>query len=200
MSLAIFYDTETTGLPLWGKPSSDINQPHLVQLAAHLVDVDNRDIIQSIDLIVRPDGWDILPEASAIHGISQEMAMDVGIREDLVIDMFLDLQSGRPRIAHNQPFDARIIRIGIKRYFDDAVAEKWKAGEYECTMKMATPIVKCPPTERMIAKNMGGYKKASMQESYEHFFGEKFDGAHSAIADVNACMAVYFAIKDGEKL
>jgi len=197
MNLAIFYDTETTGLPLWREPSEHPDQPHLVQLAAHLVDMENRQVIQSMDLIVRPDGWEIPPEVSAIHGITTEHAQAVGIREDTVLDLFTDLHDKcGVRIAHNESFDARIIRIGMKRCFDDEVAEKYKAGTSECTCIMATPIVKCPPTERMRAKNMSGYKKANLQEAYKHFFGEEFENAHSAIADVGACMSVYFAIKD----
>lgn len=35
---AIVYDTETTGLPLFSQPSEDPRQPHIVQLAAIVVD------------------------------------------------------------------------------------------------------------------------------------------------------------------
>jgi len=197
MNLGLFYDSETTGFPVWQKPSSHEDQPHIVQLAAHLVDMDTRKIIQSMDLIVRPDGWTIPDEASAVHGITTEHAQQVGIREDTVLDIFADLhEKCNVRIAHNEPFDARIIRIGMLRHFDDDnYADKYKHGKAECTMKMATPIVKCPPTAAMKAKNMGSYKKCNMQEAYKHFFGENFEDAHSAIADVNACMSVYFAIQ-----
>ena len=34
------FDTETTGLPLFSERSSDPRQPHCVQLAYELVDVD----------------------------------------------------------------------------------------------------------------------------------------------------------------
>lgn len=199
MKLGLFYDTETTGFPLWREPSDHPGQPHLVQLAAHLVDMDTRNIIQSIDLIVRPDGWIIPPEVSEIHGITTEHAKEVGIREDTALDLFADFHDKcSVRIAHNEPFDERIIRIAMIRHFDDGenTADLYKSGKSECTMSMATPIVKCPPTAKMKAKNMGGYKKANMQEAYKHFFGENFDNAHSAIADVNACMKVYFAIQD----
>lgn len=33
----LFYDTETSGMPLFDQPSSDPRQPHIVQLAAALV-------------------------------------------------------------------------------------------------------------------------------------------------------------------
>lgn len=38
MNPALFFDTETTGLPLFEQPSEDPRQPHIVQLAACLVD------------------------------------------------------------------------------------------------------------------------------------------------------------------
>jgi len=37
MRLAVFFDSETTGLPLFNEPSEDPRQPHIVQLAACLV-------------------------------------------------------------------------------------------------------------------------------------------------------------------
>lgn len=202
MNLAIFYDTETTGLPLFREPSEDLRQPHLVQLAAHQVDMDTREILQSMDVIIKPEsngvGWVIPQEVSEIHGITTEHAMAVGIGEDLAMRMFIDLWARRPRIAHNESFDARIIRIATKRYFGTDIINWWRSGTAECTCNLATPIVKCPPSEKMKAKNMKGYKKANLTEAYNHFFNEDFDGAHTAIADVKACMSVYFAIKDNE--
>lgn len=199
MKLALVYDTETTGLPLFRERSDHPGQPHIVQLAAHLIDLNKRAVLQTIDLVVRPDGWVIPDEVSAIHGITTDYASEVGICEDTVLDIFSDLHDKCDvRIAHNESFDARIIRIGMKRSFDERVAEKYKTGKAECTCTMATPIVKCPPTPKMLAKNMKGFKKANLQEAYQHFFGKGFDNAHSAIADVNACMEVYFAIKDAK--
>ena len=53
MNLALAYDTETTGLPLFKEPSEDPRQPHIVQLGALLVDLDTRKTIASMDVIVR---------------------------------------------------------------------------------------------------------------------------------------------------
>ena len=91
MNLAIFYDTETTGLPLFKEPDNHPSQPHLVQVAAHLVDMDTRDVVQSIDLIVKPDNWIIPDEVAAIHGITTEHANEVGVPEDFVLRVFGNL-------------------------------------------------------------------------------------------------------------
>ena len=76
MTLAIFYDTETSGLPLFKEPSEDPRQPHIVQLAACLVDLDTGQTVSSMDVIVRPNGWTIPDNVAAIHGITTERAMN----------------------------------------------------------------------------------------------------------------------------
>lgn len=42
MSLLCFWDTETQFLPLWKEPSEHPDQPHIVELAAVLVDTQTR--------------------------------------------------------------------------------------------------------------------------------------------------------------
>ncbi|MFO1465834.1 MAG: hypothetical protein U1F35_05245 [Steroidobacteraceae bacterium] len=87
--------------------------------------------------------------------------------------------------------------IGLKRYFpqDEPIHDAWKAGRTECTQKLATPILKLPPTARMRAYGRHHYKSANLGEAYQHFTGKPLENAHSAMADVRACMAVYFAIR-----
>lgn len=51
MNLALFYDTETQGLPLFKEPSEHPSQPHIVQLAACLLDLDTRKTIAGMDVI-----------------------------------------------------------------------------------------------------------------------------------------------------
>lgn len=203
MNAALFFDSETTGLPLFSEPSEDPRQPHLVQLAACLVDLDTRKTISSMDVIVRPDSYTIPDEVAAIHGITTEHAMDVGIPEDVAVDMFLALWSQRLRIAHNESFDARILRIAIKRHIDVSqplapipMSDTWKAGKAQCTQILSTPICKLPPTAKMQAAGRNHFKSANLREAYQHFTGKPLENAHSAMADVQGCMAVYFSIKD----
>ena len=196
-NLGFFYDTETSGLPKFGMPSEHPDQPHIVQLAATLVDLDPREIVASLDLIVRPDGWTIPDEVAAVHGITTEHAVAVGVPESLALSMFLELWRGRTRIAHNEQFDARIVRIAQHRAGElEADLEAWKNGAAECTARLATPIVKAPPTAKMLAAGRTHYKTANLGEAVQFFTGKPLENAHSAMADVLGCMAVYFAIQD----
>lgn len=196
MNPILFYDTETTGLPDFKAPSEAAHQPHIVQIAAAVVDAETRQVLSSLDLMIRPNGWTIPDEVSAIHGITTEMAGDIGIPEDIALSAFLEMWRGvNLRVGHNESFDARIVRIAMMRY-GDLAADEWKAGKAECTARLATPICKIPPTDRMLAVGRTHHKTATLTEAYRHFTGLELENAHSAMADVKACMAVYFAIKD----
>lgn len=202
MNPVLFYDTETTGLPDYKAPSESAHQPHIVQLAACLVDLDTQATISSMDVVIRPNGWIIPDDIAKIHGITTEYAASVGIEEQTAVDMFMALWSGpgRMRVAHNESFDARIIRIALKRFVDSEgevlpMSDVWKSGAAECTSKLATPLCALPPTPKMVAAGFNKFKTANLGEAYRHFMGCDFENAHSAMADVKACMAVYFAIK-----
>lgn len=203
MNPALFFDTETTGLPLFKEPSEHPGQPHIVQIGALLVDLDTWQILSTLDVMVRPEGWAIPEEVSKIHGITTEMAGDLGVPESLAAEMLLDLWRGRLRIAHNEQFDARIVRIACTRHFELNQADAWKEGKAECTANLATPILKIPPTARMKAAGFTKFKTANLSEAFKHFTGRDLEGAHSALVDVHACLEVYRAIKtvpEGQQL
>lgn len=196
--IGLFYDTETTGLPDFKAPSEAAHQPHIVQLAACLVDLNTRKLINSMDVIICPDGWVIPDDVAKIHGITTERALDEGVPEASAIGVFMDMWAqSHTRIAHNEQFDARILRIALMRFEDDAVADHWKAGNAECTAKLATPICQIPPTAKMVKAGFNKFKTANLREAYLHFTGKELENAHSAMADVRGCMEVYFAIKEG---
>lgn len=202
------YDTETTGLPDWNQPSVSPQQPHLVEIAALLFDGTTE--VDRFHVIVRPDGWTIPDEVAQIHGITTERAMDEGISEAAAVWHFMRLHARADmRVAHNESFDARIMRIALKRYGDDAnglemlsqdqrdaIADAFKAGPAYCTSNKAKPLMKLPPTEKMLAspRFRNSYKQPNLQEAHQHFLGETFDGAHGALADAEACARVYFAL------
>jgi DNA polymerase III epsilon subunit-like protein len=116
MNLLTPYDTETTGLPLFRDPSDDPRQPHLVDICILAYSPDGT-LVDSFEAMVRPDGWVIPAEVTAIHDITNEMAMDMGIPESEALDGFMAIhERAGLRIAHNIAFDDRIMRIALSRY------------------------------------------------------------------------------------
>ncbi|MEO8391181.1 3'-5' exonuclease [Polaromonas sp.] len=192
--LGMFYDTETTGLPLWKEPSEHPDQPHLVELYAELVDLETREVVATMHKIVKPEGWEIPQECVNIHGITTERALAEGEPETEVIGALMAMAAqAEVVIAHNEQFDRRMVRIGIKRNLDPLApqvegsmpSDAWKAKAGFCTCWKAKPFTKLP-----------GNKLPKLTEAYHHFTGQTMEGAHSASGDVQGCKTVYFAIKD----
>jgi DNA polymerase-3 subunit epsilon len=183
MKTLLMYDTETTGLPNWKTPSGGDDQPHMVQIGALLVNAETKEIIKELDVIIKPDGWVIPQETIDVHGITNEHAAEVGIPEKEAIQMLLDMHTsylGCERVAYNKTFDQRIVRIGLKRFFDEPTQEKWAIKEdHHCAMRMA--------------QKAAGIKSLKLVDAYKHFTGEEMEGAHNAMADTKGCMTVYFA-------
>jgi DNA polymerase-3 subunit epsilon len=73
---------------------------------------------------------------------------------------------------------------------------QWKRGAAQCTQILSTPILKLPPTAKMIAARRNHHKSANLGEAFKHFTGQELVGAHSAMVDVQACIKVWFAIQD----
>jgi len=196
MKFGLFYDTETTGLPLWGEPSDDPRQPHIVQLAAKLVNLKNYRVLQAFSIIVRPSGWVIPTGTIEIHGIDNHAANELGIPESRAIEMICSMYGLCDLVvAHNVRFDDRIIRIAMKRHAEECWLDKFKEKPRFCTAKESTQILKLPPT----AKMRGGFKKPKLSEAYSFFTQTNLIGAHDALVDVDACIEVYKGIKRHEE-
>lgn len=196
MSLINFFDTETTGLPAYSTPSVDPCQPHLVDIAALLYNQDG-EMIDSFEAIIRPDGWIIPDEVAAIHGITTEMAMDLGIPEQEALDGFMAIhERASLRVAHNCSFDDRILRIALMRYRGEEAANTFREGEKYCTALSSKPICQLPPTEAMKRSRFRNqFKMPNLAEALMLLTGEELIGGHRARVDTEACAKVYFALQ-----
>jgi len=196
----IVYDTETTGMVVWEKPSEDACQPRIIQIAAELVDVDSRATLETLQFIIKPNGWVISDEIAELTGITQARAERDGVAIETVLPLFLALHERATigRAAHNEKFDARMVRIEMMKagVYSDEQMEVWKTALSYCTCQQSTKIVNLPPTEKMLAAKRKNPKPPNLQEAYEFFTGLKLEGAHDAGNDVAGCKAVYFAIQD----
>lgn len=181
---AIAIDTETTGLPLWKEPSEHPDQPHVVWLAMVALD-DDLNVTGETSLLVRPDGWIIPPEMTAIHGVTMEQAMDEGIPAAQMFEAFAEaVARAQAIVAHNASFDARMMRIIARKLGVPDVLEPRKADLF-CTMMKARPLL--PKAAKF----------PSLTECIKHFFDEDLEGAHGALVDARACARVYRVLKRG---
>lgn len=198
MDTILIYDTETTGLPKFSLPSDDPSQPHIMQIAAQLCNVDTREVLASMDFLIKPDGWTIPDDVAALTGITTEKAMEFGLPIRTVLPFFLSMwkKATLHRVAHNESFDMRMVRIEIKRDrgYDEGFADVWKAAPAFCTCTSSTKIVNLPPTPKMIAANRNTPKQPNLSEAYKYFTGLELVNAHNAATDIMACKEVYFAL------
>lgn len=189
--MILFFDTETTGFPHRSKPFGDDCQPHVVQLAAILCEPDGLERA-SINLIINP--MVEIPEVTSdIHGITNEIASRCGVDKKPATEAFLGLMEvATTLVAHNLPFDWFLLDTLLDRCGYPPLSVLGASAKIADTMKMASPIMKMPPTRKMVAAGFKKYKAPKLSEAYEYFMGEKLEGAHDALVDVRACRDIYF--------
>lgn len=182
----LFFDTETTGLPRnWKAPVTDLNNwPRMIQIAWILCDSKgNR--IESNDFIIKPENFIIPIEAARVHGISTEKAIDEG--EDLkkVLLIFNELVDQSDFIvAHNISFDEKIVGAELLR---KEIQSEFEQKRKLCTMKTSTDFCMLPGPY--------GYKWPKLSELHRKLFGEDFDEAHDASADINATEKCFWEMR-----
>jgi len=196
---ALILDTESTGFPSKTKALDDPSQPHLVSLSALQVIattsptglITDIQIQQSTSKIVYPDDWEWNGDcpAFAVHGITTELAKEIGRPEGPVLVEFLHLwkDNDYPIVAHNLLHDTRMLAITAARYYAQQTAQSILGSAGFCTMKESRSIVE--------AKNVkGNTKNPSLKEAYEFFTGEPLEDHHSANADALACLQIWLGI------
>jgi DNA polymerase-3 subunit epsilon len=203
MKNVTFWDTETSGIPLYYRDgakvaSDDPGQPHVIQLAAKRVDFDTKEILGEVSRIIKPDGFTISDFIAELTGITQERAMDEGVSRKEALDEFVALcDQSELCVAHNDNFDRKMIRISLIREFGRETANAWYCKEgrgFFCTMKASTPVCKIPPTGKMVKAGFDKFKSPKLEEAYQFFFGKKPDVCHDAMADVNSTVDIFFEL------
>lgn len=189
-----FYDTETTGLFKKDWTRADRRQPHIVQLACLITDVNGNELIE-FDKIIKPIGFTEIPEdAINAHGITFERAMDEGLPRREVLEEFIELcRKCEFMVAHNMWYDLHLLDVACIREFQ-GTSTVIKSRKQFCSMQAWTPLIKLPPTEKMKKWGFGPYKNASLTEVHEYLYGEGFDKAHNAMNDVRAMKKCFFEL------
>lgn len=171
----LIFDTETTGFP----PNA-----RLVSIAWQLWDENN--LLEKEHHIIKPEGFTIPVQASNIHGITTDIAIEKGENLEEVIDKFLNaIDKTDAIIAHNYRFDSQIIAGELKRLNKKNILESKKVFD---TMIESTNYLK-------IKGKYGKFKWPNLNELHYFLFNKNFENAHSADADVDATVKCFFELK-----
>ena len=186
MNRLLFFDTETTGLPSnYDAPVSESNNwPRLVQFAYIIGDY-NRNVIESSSFIIKPDGYTIPSNATAIHGISTDKALAEGITiEQALVRIQRLLYETDTLVGHNIEYDIKIVDAEFYRYRNYTIMNKMKA---ICTMKSSYEWCGLPNN-----------KFPKLTELHKMLLGEDYDGVHNASSDVYATFRCFWSLWDRE--
>ncbi|WNM19917.1 DNA polymerase III subunit alpha [Flavobacterium capsici] len=176
----LIFDTETTGLPRnWSAPISDTdNWPRCVQIAWQLHDEMGK-LVEHQDYLIKPKGFNIPFDAERIHGISTELAQHEGHSLQEVLEKFnIALSKAKFIVGQNLGFDINIMGCEFYRMGIDSAMSQMPVLD-TCT-EVTAELLKLP------GGRGGKFKLPTLTELHEYLFGEKFEEAHNATADVEA--------------
>ncbi len=177
----LIFDTETTGFPSkYGAPYTDVEawaSARLVQLAWQIHD-EKGALIEVKNFIVKPEGFTIPYNSEKIHGISTDRAIKEGVDLKFVLEEFnKSMALAKYAIGHNVDFDLGV--MGAEYVRNDMITPMHDLARVD-TKEAGTDYCKLP------GGRGGKYKWPKLIELYVKLFGEEFEEAHNASADVEA--------------
>lgn len=176
----LVFDTETTGLPKdFRAPITDTdNWPRVVQIAWQLHGAQG-ELLEQVEYLIKPEGFDIPFESEQIHGISTALAERDGVSLKEAMEHFVNtLHKAKFNVGQNVGFDINVVgcelyRLGIESPITDLPVLD-TCNEHTAEM--------C-----QIPGGRGGkFKLPTLTELHQHLFGSPFGEAHNATADVEA--------------
>ncbi len=171
-------DTETNGLFDFKKPADAEGQPRLAELAMILVN-DKLEIEAEYAGYVRPDGWEMTPEASAINGLTTDFLNEKGFPISEVLSEYQNaILEGRAIVAFNAQHDCKTMRGELRRAGLDDLFEQTKN---VCVMRKANGF---------IPKASGKKGWPSLAEARE-FLKLGHHEAHKAQSDAHAALEIF---------
>lgn len=184
----IIFDTETTGLPKnWKAPMTDLkNWPRIIQLA-WVVYNEKRELIAEHKYLIKPDGWEVPMEKFWIeNGYSTAQCQEQGIPLTEAMAIFItNHDESDVLVSHNMSYDHNVLGCEMLRYKLSAKKRLKKI----CTKEEGTMYCNLP-------KVFGKPKWPKLIELYQKLFGEGFEDAHDALADVKATARCFFGLID----
>lgn len=177
------FDTETSGLPRGRDPKKVANydSARLVSVSWRVLDSGMGLVLQK-DKLVRPVGFYVSPESTAIHGITHDYAISHGEPVVNVLkELHEDLCKCKVLVAHNISFDIGIVQSEAYRSDYVALATVFDNLEKYCTMEQGKKLLQLR-------------KRPKLAELHKLLYEQDITNAHSAEYDTYYCARCFEAL------
>lgn len=192
MTRTVIFDTETTGLPKLRRISAldkKDNWPDLVSICWRTFE--NGVETGKQYHLIKPMGWTIASEATAIHGITNEMAEQGDDLREVLTLFRKDITNADTIVAHNLDFDKNVILHAFLWRLNEPIVF-WPDRADFCTAEVTKSILKLPSK---YPRPGDIYKMPTLNELYEYIFHESAPpNDHSAERDVDVLQRIYWAL------
>jgi len=182
MTKFAIFDTETSGLFDFSRPADAEGQPRLAHLNIILLDEQmvEEDVI---DLYVKPDGWEMQPDAQAINGLTDEFLDANGTPIAVVLAKYAEIiDQGYALAAYNAQYDTKVMRGEMRRL---GIDDRFEATPNVCIMRACGGL--------KIQKADGGRGWPKLSDCCAHF-GIDHNAAHTAGGDTRAALEVFLRL------
>lgn len=179
---AIAIDTEGSGLFDFKKPADAEGQPRLAALTINVLDANDVRISQH-HFLVKPDGWEMHPDATAVNGLTTEYLTANGVPVAEVLHAYFQfIDMGCFVIAFNAQHDCKTMRAEARR---SGLDDRFEKTRNVCVMRKANGF---------IPKATGKKGWPSLAEARD-FLGITHDKAHTSGADADSAETIYRFLK-----
>lgn len=189
--ITLFFDTETTGLPIDRRVpalQNEVNWPQLVSLSWSLWSGDS---VKRASHIIRPQGWTIPAESTRIHGITQEIAEQGTPLAKVLMEFRDDVMRCDRIVAHNMEFDKNVVFHAFAWHLKKDPRRFWPEAAEFCSQTTAKGELKLPFA---YANAKDPYKMPGLDEVYRATFNEPAPpAAHCSARDVEVLEKIYWA-------
>jgi DNA polymerase-3 subunit alpha len=184
----IIFDSETTGLPdNYQADVTDVdNWPRIVQLSWQVYTVKG-ELFKENNFLIKPVGFEIPFNATKIHKITHDYAVNNGTDLQSVLNIFSeDIKNVLFFVGHNIEFDIKVIsceffRVGLPlNNFNKKIIDTKKESVNFCAIKLKENSVR--------------YKWPTLSELYNKLFNDHNIIFHNSLYDVIATARCFFKL------
>lgn len=173
-------DTETSTLFDFTKPADAKGQARLASFAVVILD-EALTVLDEFQYLIRPDGWEMQPGATAVNGFTTEFLAANGIPVRPCLEFYSQIvKDGCVVVSFNAMFDTKVMRGELRRA---GLPDLFESTPNICVMRALTEVCKIPRAKG------AGYKFPKLSEACA-FFKIDEPAAHSALGDARSAAAL----------